>query len=401
MALSSVEEALEDIRQGKFLIVVDDEKRENEGDLVMAAEAMTPDAVNFMVTEARGLLCMPVLGERLDQLNMPLMVDGHNSARHGTAFTVSVDYNVGTTTGISAADRAKTILAMIDPDAKPEDFARPGHIFPLRYHDGGVLARPGHTESIIDLARIAGMYPSGVVCEIMNPDGTMSRMPELERFSEIHGIKIITIAQIIAYRRRHERLIEKIAEARLPTAYGEFEVKSYTSPIEPGEHVALVLGEWEPGEPISVRIHSECLTGDVLGSIRCDCGDQRKLALEIIGQEGKGVFLYMRQEGRGIGLHNKIKAYFLQDTGWDTVEANEMLGFESDHRHYGVAAQILRDLNVKQIRLLTNNPRKIVGLLGYDFEIVEQRPIETEVNEENRYYKRTKRNKLGHTLWHC
>ena len=401
MALSSVDEALEDIRQGKFLIVVDDEKRENEGDLVMAAEKVTTEAVNFMVSHARGLLCVPVIGARLDQLNMPMMVDGHNDSPHGTAFTVSVDYRKGTTTGISAYDRAATVQAMIDPDASPGDFARPGHIFPLRYQEGGVLVRPGHTESIVDLTRLAGLYPAGVVCEIMNPDGTMSRMPQLEQFSEDQDIKIITIAQIIAYRRRHEKFIERVAEARLPTEQGEFEIQAYTSKIDAGEHLALVMGKWEPDEPISVRIHSECLTGDVFGSLRCDCGEQMKMALDIIGREGKGVFLYMRQEGRGIGLHNKIRAYSLQDTGMDTVEANTRLGFESDHRHYGIAAQILSDLGVKKVRLLTNNPRKIVGLLGYDFEIVEQRPIETEVNEENRRYQRTKRDKLGHTLWHC
>ena len=401
MPLASLEEALEDIQQGKCLIVVDDEKRENEGDLVMPAETVTPEAVNFMVTHARGLLCMPIIGERLDDLAMPLMVNGHNTASHGTAFTVSVDYRKGTTTGISAQDRAVTIKAMIDPKSKPEEFARPGHLFPLRYHEGGVLVRAGHTEAAVDLARLAGLYPAGIVCEILNPDGTMSRMPELEELSRNHDLKIISIAQIIAHRRRHEKLIEKVAEARLPTIRSDFQIIAYRSMVDPGEHLAMVKGEWEPGEPVLVRIHSECLTGDVFGSVRCDCGEQMQLALDIIAKGGKGVFLYMRQEGRGIGLHNKIKAYFLQDHGMDTIEANEELGFESDLRHYGIAAQILTELGVKRMRFLTNNPRKMVGLSGYDLEIVERVPIEAEVKEENRAYLRTKRSKMGHTLEHC
>ena len=401
MPLASLEEALEDIHLGKCLIVVDDEKRENEGDLVMPADKVTPEAINFMVTHAKGLLCMPVIGERLDELEMPLMVDGHNSARHGTAFTVSVDYRKGTTTGISAYDRAATIKAMIDPKAKPKEFARPGHLFPLRYEEGGVLVRPGHTEAIVDLARMAGLYPAGIVCEILNPDGTMARMPELEELSRKHDLNIISIAQIIAHRRRYEKLIERVAEARLPTVRSEFQIIAYKSMIDPGEHLAMVKGEWEPGEPVLVRIHSECLTGDVFGSVRCDCGEQIQLALDIIAKEGKGVFLYIRQEGRGIGLHNKIKAYSLQDNGRDTIEANEELGFESDLRHYGIAAQILAELGVKKMRFLTNNPRKMVGLSGYDLEIVKRVPIETEVNEENRMYLRTKRSKMGHTLGHC
>ena len=401
MPLASLEEALEDIQQGKCLIVVDDEKRENEGDLVMPADKVTPEVVNFMVTHARGLLCMPVIGERLDELEMPLMVNGSNSARHGTAFTVSIDYRKGTTTGISANDRAATIKAMIDPKAKPEEFARPGHLFPLRYEEGGVLVRPGHTEAIVDLARMAGLYPAGIVCEILNPDGTMARMPELEELSRKHDLNIISIAQIIAHRRRHEKLIERVAEARLPTVRSEFQIIAYKSMVDPGEHLAMVKGEWEPDEPVLVRIHSECLTGDVFGSVRCDCGEQIQLALDIIAKGGKGVFLYIRQEGRGIGLHNKIKAYSLQDNGRDTIEANEELGFESDLRHYGIAAQILAELGVKKMRLLTNNPRKMVGLSGYDLEIVERVPIEAEVNEENRVYLRTKRSKMGHTLGHC
>lgn len=401
MPLASLEEALEDIQQGKCLIVVDDEKRENEGDLVMPADKVTPEVINFMVTHARGLLCMPIIGERLDELEMPLMVNDHNSAKHGTAFTVSIDYLKGTTTGISAYDRAATIQAMIDPKAMPEEFARPGHLFPLRYEEGGVLVRPGHTEAIVDLARIAGLYPAGIVCEILNPDGTMARMPELEELSRKHNLNIISIAQIIAHRRRHEKLVERVAEARLPTVRSEFQIIAYKSMNDPGEHLAMVKGEWEPGEPVLVRIHSECLTGDVFGSIRCDCGEQIQLALDIIAKEGKGVFLYIRQEGRGIGLHNKIKAYSLQDNGRDTIEANEELGFESDLRHYGIAAQILAELGVKKMRFLTNNPRKMVGLSGYDLEIVERVPIETEVNEENRIYLRTKRSKMGHTLGHC
>ncbi len=401
MPLASLEEAIEDIQQGKCLIVVDDEKRENEGDLVMPAETVTPEAVNFMVTHARGLLCMPIIGERLDELEMPLMVNGHNTASHGTAFTVSVDYRKGTTTGISAHDRAATIRAMIDPKAKAEEFARPGHLFPLRYQKGGVLVRAGHTEAAVDLARLADLYPAGIVCEILNPDGTMARMPELEELSQKHDLKIISIAQIIAHRRRHEKLIEKVAEARLPTIRSDFQIIAYRSVADPGEHLAVVKGEWEPGEPVLVRIHSECLTGDVFGSVRCDCGEQMQLALDIIAKGGKGVFLYMRQEGRGIGLHNKIKAYFLQDRGMDTIEANEELGFESDLRHYGIAAQILAELGVKKMRFLTNNPRKMVGLSGYDLEIVERVPIETEVKEENRAYLQTKRSKMGHTLEHC
>ena len=401
MPLASIEEGLEDLKQGKLLIVVDDEKRENEGDLVVPAEMVTPEAVNFMVTHARGLLCTPVLGERLEELEMPLMVNGDNNSKHGTAFTVSVDYKVGTTTGISAQDRAATIKAMMDPEAKPEDFSRPGHTFPLRYEEGGVLTRPGHTEAVVDLARMAGMYPAGIVCEIMNEDGSMARMPELEEFSRWHDLKIITIAQIIAYRRRTENLIHLVAEARLPTVHGEFKIKAFQHRIEAGEHLAMVVGQWEPGEPVLVRIHSECLTGDVFGSLRCDCGEQIDKAMAIIGKEGRGVFLYMRQEGRGIGLHNKIKAYSLQDNGLDTIQANETLGFESDLRHYGIAAQILSELGIKKMRFMTNNPRKMVGLSGYDLEIVERVPLEIEVNEENRLYLRTKRGRMGHVIAHC
>ena len=401
MPLASVEEAIEDVIQGKFLIVVDDEKRENEGDLVLPAELVTPEAINFMVKYARGLLCMPVIGERLDELGMSLMVNKPNTSTHGTAFTVSVDYNKGTTTGISANDRAATVKAIIDPESRPEDFAQPGHLFPLRYQEGGVLARQGHTEAVVDLTRMADLYPAGVVCEIMSPDGSMARMPELERFSQEYQLNIISISQIISYRRRHEKLIEKVAEARLPTAHGEFQILAYKSIVDPGEHLALVLGHWEPDEPILVRIHSECLTGDVFESLRCDCGEQIRKALDIIGKEGKGVFLYMRQEGRGIGLHNKIRAYQLQDDGLDTIQANEELGFESDLRHYGIGAQILKDLNVNKMRHLTNNPRKVIGVSGYGLEIVEHVPIEMDANEENKEYLHTKRVKMGHLLWHC
>lgn len=401
MPLCSLEEALGDLLAGKLLVVVDDEQRENEGDLVMAAELVTPEAVNFIVTHARGLLCMPVTGERLDELNMPMMVSQNATSKHQTAFTVSTDYKRNTSTGISAHDRAATIRAMIDPNARPEEFSRPGHLFPLRYHPGGVLARAGHTEAIIDLCNMAGLYPAGVVCEIMNDDGTMARMPNLEVFAEKHGLKILSIAQIIAHRRRHEKLIERVAEARLPTKYGEFTAIAYKSSVDVGEHIALTMGQWEVDEPILVRIHSECLTGDVFGSLRCDCGEQIEMALKILGREGKGVFLYMRQEGRGIGLHNKIKAYSLQDNGLDTVDANRKLGFEPDLRHYGIGAQMLQDLGVGKLRLLTNNPRKIVGLSGFDLEIVERVPVEASVNDENRGYLRTKRARMGHIIGNC
>jgi 3,4-dihydroxy 2-butanone 4-phosphate synthase/GTP cyclohydrolase II len=401
MPLCSLEEGLEELRAGRFLIVVDDENRENEGDLVMPAEMVTPEAVNFVVTHARGLLCMPIIGERLDELQMPLMVTANGTEKNQTAFTVSIDYNVGTTTGISAGDRAATILAMLDPAAKPDEFTRPGHIFPLRYHPGGVLARAGHTEAAVDLCEMIGMYPAGIVCEIMAEDGTMSRLPQLEEFAEEHGLKILSIAQIIAQRRRTERLIERVAEARLPTRYGKFQAIAYKSHVDTGEHIALTIGEWSPDEPVLVRIHSECLTGDVFHSMRCDCGDQIDLALKQLAEEGNGIFLYMRQEGRGIGLHNKIKAYSLQDQGLDTVEANETLGFEPDLRHYGVGAQILEDLGVRKLNLLTNNPKKVVGLSGFDLEIVDRIPVEVEVTDENRTYMKTKKTRMGHILGNC
>ena len=401
MPLCSLEEGLEELKAGRFLIVVDDENRENEGDLVMPAEMVTAEAVNFVVTHARGLLCMPIIGERLDELQIPLMVSQNGSEKNQTAFTVSVDYNVNTTTGISAGDRSATILAMLDPKTKPEELTRPGHLFPLRYHPGGVLARAGHTEAAVDLCEMLGMYPAGIVCEIMAEDGSMSRLPQLEEFAEEHGLKILSIAQIIAQRRRTERLIERVAEARLPTRYGPFQAIAYKSHIDSGEHIALTIGEWTEDEPVLVRIHSECLTGDVFGSMRCDCGEQIDLALKQLAEAGNGIFLYMRQEGRGIGLHNKIKAYSLQDQGLDTVEANETLGFEPDLRHYGVGAQILRDLGVRKLNLLTNNPKKVAGLSGFDLEIVDRIPVEAEVTDENRTYLKTKKARMGHILGNC
>ncbi len=401
MPLSSVEEALADLKAGKFLIVVDDERRENEGDLVMAAEMVTPDAVNFLVTYGRGLLCMPLQEDRLKELDIPMVDSEYASAEMPTAFTMSVDYKKGTTTGISAGDRAATIRALIDPEARPEDFSRPGHLFPLRYQPGGVLVRGGHTEAIIDLCRLGGMYPAGVVCEMMNDDGSMSRLPDLELFAEHHGLKILSIAQIVAYRRRHETPVERVAEARLPTRYGEFRIVAYQSPFDPGEHIALTIGDWTPDRPVLTRIHSECLTGDVFGSMRCDCGEQMDLALKILGQEGTGAFLYMRQEGRGIGLHNKIKAYSLQDGGLDTIDANKQLGFDPDLRHYGIGAKILADLGINKIKLLTNNPKKLVGLSGLGVEVVERVQVEVPPNDENRAYLETKRERMGHILAAC
>ena len=401
MPLCSLEEALDDLKAGKLLIVVDDENRENEGDLVMPAETVTPEAINFIVKYARGLLCMPVIGERLDDLQMPLMISQNAGRKDQTAFTVSVDYKIGTTTGISAHDRAATVRAMIDPASTPDDFTRPGHLFPLRYHPGGVLARPGHTEALVDLCHLAGMYPAGIVCEMMNDDGSMSRLPQLEDFAAEHHLKILSIAQIIAHRRHTERLIERVAETRLPTRYGEFKAIGYRSYFDQGEHIALTKGEWNPDEPVMVRIHSECLTGDVFGSLRCDCGEQVELALKTLSEQGSGVLLYMRQEGRGIGLHNKIKAYSLQDNGLDTIEANKTLGFEPDMRHYEAGAQILLDLGISKVRLLTNNPGKVVGLSGFGLDIQDRIPLEASVNDENRQYLITKKLRMGHLLGNC
>lgn len=397
MPLAKIDDAIDDIRQGKMVVIVDDEDRENEGDLAMAAEMVTPDAVNFMATEGRGLICVPMMSQRLDELRIPMMVYD-NTARLGTAFTVSVDVLEGATTGISAHDRAATIKALIDPSTTPEDLARPGHIFPLRYMEGGVLKRAGQTEAVVDLARLAGLMPAGVICEIMADDGSMARMPDLEKFSAKHNIKIVSVADIIAYRRGHERLIERVSEARVPTQYGEFTAVSYRSLVDRDEHVALVKGRIDPALPTLVRVHSECLTGDVFASQRCDCGDQLALALAAIGKEDAGVFLYMRQEGRGIGIHNKLKAYALQDEGLDTVDANIKLGFDPDPRQYGVGAQILVDLGVRQMRFLTNNPKKRVGIQGFGLEIVEDVPIIAPVNDENRRYLKTKVERMGHML---
>ncbi len=394
----SVEQAIDDIRDGKMVIIVDDEARENEGDLVMAAEKVTPEAVNFMVSEGRGLVCVPMETQRLRELELPMMVLD-NTARLSTAFTVSVDVLEGTTTGISAQDRAATVKALIDPKTRPQDLGKPGHIFPLRYAEGGVLIRTGHTEAAVDLPRMAGLYPAGMLCEVMAEDGTMARMPQLEELSTKHGIGIATIGDIIAYRRHREKLVERVATARIPTKFGEFEAISYRSMVDKDEHVALVMGDINPDEPTLVRVHSECLTSDVFGSIRCDCGDQVALAQRAIADEGKGVFVYMRQEGRGIGIHNKLKTYNLQDDGLDTVDANVRLGFAPDIRHYGVGAQILIDVGVGKMRVMSNNPKKLAGLEGYGaLEVVEQVPIKAQPNSENARYLETKRKRMGHLL---
>ncbi len=395
--LASIYEAIEDIKAGKFVVIVDDESRENEGDLAIAAEKITPEAINFMAKHGRGLICLPIIGQRLDDLGIPLMVT-NNTSQYSTAFTVSIEAKSQVTTGISAFDRAQSIKTVIDPNAKAEDLARPGHIFPIRAREGGVLVRAGHTEAIVDLARLAGFYPAGVICEIMDEDGTMARLPQLEAMASKFDLKIVTITDLIAYRLRHEKLVQKVTEAKLPTKYGEFTAVAYKSVVDAAEHVALVKGDISNDEPVLVRVHSECLTGDVFGSYRCDCGAQIEMALQSIAKEERGVFLYMRQEGRGIGFHNKLCAYALQDQGMDTVEANIALGFAPDLRDYGVGAQILADLGLHNIRLLTNNPKKVIGLESYGIKIVETVPLITPSTPYNIHYLETKQKKLGHIL---
>ncbi|HIJ57411.1 MAG TPA: bifunctional 3,4-dihydroxy-2-butanone-4-phosphate synthase/GTP cyclohydrolase II [Deltaproteobacteria bacterium] len=398
MPLLTSEEAIEQIKAGKMVILVDDEDRENEGDLTIAADAVTPEAINFMAKYARGLICLSLTGKKIDTLDLPMMVD-NNTSPFGTGFTVSIEARCGVSTGISAQDRATTILTAVADDAQSRDLVRPGHIFPLRAEDGGVIVRAGQTEGSVDLARLAGRRPAGVICEIMDEDGTMARMPALEKFSEKHGIGICTIADLIEYRMRMESFVRRVAETVIPTLHaGDFKMVVYENDVDNLLHIAMVKGEIDPDEPVLVRVHSECLTGDIFGSMRCDCGDQLARAMQMMNQEGKGVFLYIRQEGRGIGLVNKIKAYALQDQGLDTVEANRELGFKPDLRNYGIGAQILVDLGVRKMRLLTNNPKKMVGLEGYRLSIEEQVPIEIPPNEHNRCYLECKKLKMGHLL---
>ena len=398
-AFATIEEAIEDIRDGKFVVVVDAADRENEGDLTIAAQFATPDAVNFMTKEARGLICLCLTEDRCDELGLRQMTE-RNETPYGTAFTVSVEAREGVTTGISAPDRSRTIQVAVDPDAKPEDLVQPGHVFPLRAREGGVLSRAGQTEAAVDLARLAGLIPAGVVCEIMKEDGTMARVPDLIPYCERHGLKLITVADLIEYRRRHERLVERTTTVAMPTAYGDFTAVAFGETLTGKHHIALVKGDVEGAENVLVRVHSECLTGDVFHSLRCDCGEQLEQALERIAAEERGVLLYMAQEGRGIGLLNKLRAYELQENGFDTVEANVELGFQPDMRDYGIGNQILAELGLTTIRILTNNPKKITGIEGFGLEVVEQVPIETTPTEQNARYLATKRDKLGHKLHH-
>ncbi|MPZ24008.1 MAG: bifunctional 3,4-dihydroxy-2-butanone-4-phosphate synthase/GTP cyclohydrolase II [Dehalococcoidia bacterium] len=396
--LATIDEAIADYQQGRFVIIVDDEDRENEGDLTIPAQFATADAVNFMARYGRGLICVPMTGERLDELKLPLIAE-NNTSQFGTPFTIPVEAREGVTTGISAADRARTVEVLIDPESTPQDLVKPGHTFPLRAREGGVLVRAGQTEATVDLCKLAGLYPAGVLCEIMKADGTMARLPDLKRFATRHGLKIISVKQLIAHRLSREKLVERVTETVLPLpGMGNFRTYAYRSKIDPDEHLALVMGEIDPHEPVLVRVHSQCVTGDVFGSMRCDCGEQMQMALRQIADAGKGIFVYMRQEGRGIGLHNKLKAYALQDDGLDTVEANLALGFPADRRGYGIGMQILVDLGARRLRLLTNNPRKRAGIEGYGLEVVERVPILTVPNRHNVRYLETKRTKLGHLL---
>ena len=393
----TIEEAIQDIREGKMLIVVDDEDRENEGDFIMGAEKITPDSINFMAKHARGMICLPTTQERLEDLGLGMMVD-RNTAKMGTPFTVTVDAVQGTTTGISAYDRSHTVKVFIDPKTKPSDLAKPGHIFPLAAREGGVLKRAGHTEAVVDLVRLAGLNPSGVLCEIMSDDGTMARLPELQKIAKKFGLKIATIADLIKYRRRTEKLVNCVAKTHLPTKFGDFHLHAYETDMEDKPYIALTMGDVADGKPVLVRIHSSCVTGDSLHSLRCDCGEQLERAMAMIAEEGRGVLLYIFQEGRGIGLLNKLKAYELQDQGCDTVEANERLGYPVDLREYGIGAQVLIDLGVKKIRYMTNSPSKLAGLEGYDLEIVERVPLVVEPNIASLRYLQTKRDKMGHLL---
>ncbi|MDE3094856.1 MAG: bifunctional 3,4-dihydroxy-2-butanone-4-phosphate synthase/GTP cyclohydrolase II [Chloroflexota bacterium] len=395
--LATVEEAIEEYRNGRFVIIIDDEDRENEGDLTIPAQFCTPEAINFMARYGRGLVCVPMTAERLEQLHIPMMVN-HNDSHFGTPFTVGVEARYGVTTGISAADRARTAQVLIDPKTRPNDLVMPGHIFPLRAREGGVLVRAGQTEATVDLCKLAGLYPAGVLCEIMNDDGTMSRLPQLKRFGKKHSLKIISVTQLIQYRMHKEKLVRRVAETVLPTEYGEWQCIAYRALTDPDEHVALVFGDVGGDEPVLVRVHSQCVTGDVFGSRRCDCGEQLHLAMRMIEAAGRGVVVYMRQEGRGIGLHNKIKAYNLQDKGMDTVEANEALGFPADRRDYGIGMQILVDLGLRDLRLITNNPEKRAGLEGYGLRVVERVSVIAEPNPHNLRYLETKRTKMGHLI---